>query len=422
MLRLFAAAALAALLVTAGATRAQSDAPPLPDALSAQMDALVSITETLRGLTTLTPVERAFPTREDTIAYLTDLFNTDIPPEEAARLEAFYQALNLLPVDVDLSEAYLRLLGAQVAGFYDTDTRVMNVIPLIGDSPGDSLSLTEQIIFVHEYTHALQDQHFGLDALEDPELAAVPDRALALTSLVEGDASAAMQLYAQEVVTRNPLAALSLLTEGVLSNTLTLPPGTPEVLARELLFPYEAGLFFVTAIASENGWEAVNAAYDNPPTTSEQVLHPEKYLAGEGAIDRPEWESAHAPLEEDWSTVWDVPLGEFYLREHLTTLMPAADARDAAAGWGGDRFTLFETPDGQRVWVLTLAWDTPDEAAEFITAYQSGLAGAYGESLADDGRCFSTANGVACVTEAANGDTRIVYASSLDEAAALLDR
>ena len=422
MLRLFAAAVLAALLVTAGAALAQSDAPPIPEALNAQMDALVSVTETLRGLTTLTPVERAFPTRQDTIAYLTDLFNTDIPPEEAARLEAFYQALNLLPVDVDLSEAYLRLLGAQVAGFYDTDTRVMNVIPLIGDSPGDSLSLTEQIIFVHEYTHALQDQHFGLDALEDPELAAVPDRALALTSLVEGDASAAMQLYAQEVVTRNPLAALSLLTEGVLSNTLTLPPGTPEVLARELLFPYEAGLFFVTAIASESGWEAVNAAYDNPPTTSEQVLHPEKYLAGEGAIDRPEWENAHAPLEANWSTLWDVPLGEFYLREHLTTLMPAADARDAAAGWGGDRFTLFETPDGQRVWVLTLAWDTPDEAAEFITAYQSGLAGAYGESLADDGRCFSTATGVACVTEAANGDTRIVYASSLDEAAALLDR
>ena len=412
-------AALAALLVFPFAASAQSGVEPIPADLDAQMDLLVRVTETLRWLTTLSPVERAFPTREETIAYLTELFHTDLPPEEAARFEAFYQVLGLLPADVDLAETYLKLLGAQVAGFYDTDTRVMNVIPMLGDSPGDALSLTEQIIFVHEYDHALQDQHFSLAALDDPAVNALPDRALALTALVEGDASAVMQLYAQELMTRNPLAALSLLAEGALSNTLVMPPGTPEVLSRELLFPYEQGMAFVVALAADGGWQAVDAAYANPPATTEQIIHPEKYLVGEGALTRPEWDALAAP--EGWATLWDVPLGEYYLREHLRTLLPAADAATAASGWGGDRFLVFEAPDGARLWLLASAWDTPEDAAEFAEAYRAGLTESYGDPLAEDDRCHATGTGVACLVTPASGDTRIVYAPTLEDAAAYLD-
>lgn len=418
MQRLMLIAVLTALFVLPLSVGAQSGPAPTPEPLDAQMDQLVQVAEAIRGLTTVTPVERAFPTREETIAYLTNLFHTDLPPEDAARLEAFYQALGLLPDDVDLAAAYLQLLGAQVAGFYDTDTQIMNVIPMLGDSPGDSLSLTEQIIFVHEYVHALQDQHFSLAALEDPAITAVPDRALALTALVEGDASAAMQVYAQEVMTRNPLAALSLLAEGALSNTLALPPGTPDVLGRELLFPYESGLGFIVALAADGGWKAVNAAYDNPPATTEQIMHPEKYMEGEGPVTRPEWDAITAP--EGWATLWDVPLGEYYLREHLRTLLSPSDAADAAAGWGGDRFTLFEAADGARLWLLNSAWDTPEDAAGFFDAYRAGLTAAFGAPLAEDARCHDTGEGVACVVMLDTGDTRVVYAPALDEAAALL--
>jgi hypothetical protein len=384
------------------------------------MDTLVQVTETLRGLNTLSEVPRAFPTRAETIAYLTNLFSADLPPEEAARYESFYQALGLLSADVNLAEAYLTLLGAQVAGFYDTETRIMNVIPMIGDSPGDSLSLTEQMIFVHEYVHALQDQHFGLAALEDPAVSAVPDRSLALVSLVEGDASAAMQLYAQEVLSQNPLAALSILAEGALSNTLALPPGTPDVLARELLFPYEQGLAFVVALAGAQGWDAVNAAYANPPTTSEQILHPEKYIAGEGAIMRPVWDAAHVSPGDGWTALWDVPLGEYYLREHLRTLMSSSEASAAAAGWGGDRFTLFENGAGARLWLLTSAWDTREDAAEFLDSYTAALTETYGGPLAEDGRCFGASESVICAALLPNGDTRIAVAPSLEDAAARL--
>ena len=417
MLRSLIILCVAALLSLPIAAHAQTSPNPLPEALDTQLNTLVALTEAIRGLNTLVPVERAFPTREETIAYLTELFNTDLPPEEAARVGLFYQVLGLLPEDVDLSEAYLTLLGAQVAGFYDTDTQIMNVIPVLGDTPGSSLSITEQIIFVHEYTHALQDQHFGLDVLNAPEVAAVPDRALALTALIEGDATAAMQVYAQEVMRRNPMAALSLLAEGALSNTLTLPPGTPDVLARELLFPYEDGFDFALAISREGGWDAVNAAYANPPTTTEQILHPEKYLAGEGAIVNPDWEGSHAFMRDGWTQRWNVPLGEYYLREHLRTLMTNTEANAAAAGWGGDLFTVYELEDGQPLWVLTLAWDTPEDAAEFVDAYRAGLTDTYGPTLRQDNRCHARPDGVACLTVLPHGgDTRIVYAPTVDDA------
>lgn len=408
---------LAALLSRPVAASAQTPPPALPDSLNAQLETLVAITETLRGLNTITPVERAFPTRAETIAYLTGLFSRDLPPDEVERVTLFYQVLGLLPDEVDLAQAYLTLLGAQVAGFYDTDTKVMNVIPVLGETPGSSLSITEQIIFVHEYTHALQDQHFSLDALDDAETTAVPDRSLALTALVEGDATAAMQLYAQELMRRNPLAALSLLAEGALSNTLTLPPGTPDVLARELLFPYEEGYDFVLAIARANGWEDVNAAYANPPTTTEQILHPEKYLAGEGAIVNPAWAELYAFPGEGWTQRWNVPLGEYYLREHLRTLMTNSEASAAAAGWGGDQFTVYESEDGQRLWLLTLAWDTPEDALEFVDAYRAALTGAYGPVLRQDNRCHARPEGVACLTALPHGgETRIVYAPTVDDA------
>lgn len=420
MLRFLVVASLAALLLLPVAGDAQSASNEVPAALDEQMDALVAAAEVLRELVTLTPVERAFPTRAETIDYLTSLFHADLPPAEAARLEAFYQALDLLPDDVRLADAYLTLLGAQVGGFYDTETQVMNVIPMLGDSPGDALSVTEQIIFVHEYVHALQDQHFGLEALDDPALADHPDRALALTALIEGDATAAMQLFTQEVMRRNPLAAISLLAEGALSGTLTLPPGTPDILTHELLFPYEDGFDFVLAVARAGGWDAVNAVYANPPSTSEQILHPDKFLAGEQAVTRAEWTTDHALDAVGWTPLWNVALGEFYLREHLRTLLSPAASSGAAAGWGGDLFTLYERADGARLWILTIAWDTPADADQFLSAYRAGLEEDYGAPLVEGDRCFARAVDVACALALDTGDIRLVVAPTIDEAAAFL--
>jgi hypothetical protein len=401
------------LLLAVAPIGAQEAVSEISDELNEQMDGLVIISEGLRQLDTLESVERAFPTREETIAYLTEVYDRQLPTTEAERAQLFYVALGLLPADLDLREVYLSLLGSQVAGFYDTDTKIMNVVPIGSDTPGESLSFSEQIIFVHEYVHALQDQHFGLDAIIDSAIEGGDlDTTLAISALFEGDATAVMNLYVQEVAARNPLAAFQLLAESIQAGNLTLPPGIPPALVRELLFPYEQGMSFVQAVYLEaDSWDAVNAAYANPPTTTEQVMHPEKYIEGEGAIpvDAPNL----SDTLPDWSLMWDIRLGEYYLREHLYTQLTLREASTAAAGWGGDRFQIAQSADGGVAWSLDLVWDTPDDADEFVAAYEAVNEERFGSAADADG-CWSDEIAVVCMTFAEDGTITILNAPFAD--------
>jgi hypothetical protein len=368
--------ALAACLLYAFPVAAQSGSGDL----DAQLETLVATTERLRELSTQEPVERRFPTREDTIAYLTRLYDADMDDETLARNEAFYRALGMIPEDASLRDTFLLLLGSQVGGFYDSAVQTMNVLPMLSDDVGSDLTFSEQIIFVHEYTHALQDQYFGLDLLESEIVASSPDRALAALSLVEGDATTTMNLFSQEQMLQNPGLALSLLAENALAGTLILPPGVPPGLARELIFPYDAGFGFVLTLLQEGGWDAVNAAYDNLPVTSEQILHPEKYADGEVGLEV-EPPTFGETLGEGWSLVWEGTLGEFYVRELLRNhLLTASAAQRAAAGWGGDAFEVWQQDEtGALTWALNIVWDTPADQEEFEASLIGALDGIFGE-------------------------------------------
>jgi len=394
---------------------AQEAATITPE-LEAQMVALEDITRQLRELDG-EPVERAFPTREETIAYLRETIDQQLPLDEADRYRDFYVALGLLEPAIDLRDVYLSLLSAQVAGFYDTDTQVMNVLPAQGELASE-LSLLEQIIYVHEYTHALQDQFFGLEQyLDDEEVVKHPDRALAAVALVEGDASAVMNVFAQEVITRNPLAVFQILGQGLQAGNLFLPPGTPAVLSRELIFPYEAGMQFVLKLYQDGGWEAVNAAYENPPVASEHILHPETYLAGQtpAAVSLAD---ATAALGEGWTVRWDTTLGEWYLREHLRTQLSLSDAADAAQGWGGDRLHVYgNEASGALALALRLVWDTSADEAEFEEAYREFAVARFGGE--GDGVCWSNAETALCMPDI-DGETLIVYAPTVEQAQAII--
>ncbi len=415
--------ALLALLVGLSAAAAQDVTPvseaatPISPSLAAQMTTLEATTAALRDLPIKQPVEHRFPTRQQTIDYLRATYARELPPEQIARTKDFYVTLGLLSPDIDLSEVYLNLLGSQVAGFYDPDTETMNVIPTIGDDPGTTLSFTEQVIYVHEFTHALQDQYFGLNALmNNPDVQNSPDRSLALTSLVEGDATAIMTVYEQNVTLRNPLAALGMLVEGLQAGNLFLPADVPSILTTELLLPYEEGLNFVVAVFKSGGWDAVNAAYANPPTTSEQILHPDKYLAGEGAQDVA-LDDASAALGDGWVDQWDTTAGEFYLREQLKTELPGDQANQAAAGWGGDHFRIYVDASGDLASALALKWDTPADQAEYEDAYRAYATARFGVA-ADANGCWQTDASTTCLV---SGDgTRIVSAPTVELAQALL--
>lgn len=393
MKRLLLVLPLLAALLVGGLVGAQDD--DLSPELTEQIRELERVTMEIRELDGES-VARDFPTRAEVIDYLGGLLDEELPPEEAERALDFYLALNLIDAPFDVRGVYMDLLGSQVAGFYDTETGVMNVIPLGGGELEDELSLTEQIIYVHEFTHALQDQFFDLDALVyDEAILDDPDRYLARLALVEGDATAVMNVYTEAIISENPMQAFALLGEGLAAGSFNIPEGVPPVLTRELLFPYEGGLIFVMALVSDGGWDAVDAAFANPPQSTEQILHPEKYLAGEAPLPV-DLLGGEAVLGDDWERTWDGTLGEWYLRQHLDVQLARGDSNAAAAGWGGDRFHIYaDDATGERALLLGIVWDDLAEADEFVTAYTEYSDTRF-ETTASDG-CWSNDGGALCL-------------------------
>jgi hypothetical protein len=385
-----------ALLLSVPAVFAQEALIISPE-LEASMEAIEEYTSALRELDELEPLAREFPTRPEVIDYLQRTFDADLPEEIAEREVQFYVAFDLLPADTDLRTLYLELLGSQVAGFYDPETKAMNVVLLSDETPGDTLPLMEQIVYSHEYTHALQDQHFGLRELGfDSELAlSEPDRLLAIQALIEGDATVVMTLYTQAVTAENPLAALQLLAQGLQAGNLFLPGDTPPILAQELLFPYNNGAEFVLALFRDGGWERVNQAYADLPQSSEHILHPGRYLDGDVPQDVL-LESDGSVLGDAWTLLLERTMGEFYLREYLATQLTRQEARDAADGWGGDRYRIYQNQaTGELAWVINLVWDTPEDADEFAEAFES-FGDARFEGRPYDGHCWSDTDDTLC--------------------------
>jgi hypothetical protein len=230
------------------------------------------------------------------------------------------------------------------------------------------------------------------------------DMLLAMLALVEGDATLVMYVYTERAAQENPFGALGeILSSGLQAGNLFLPPSTPRIIGAELLFPYEAGQSFVQTVFLDGGWDAVNAAYDNPPASTEQVIHPEKYLAGEMPIEVTLADIAES-IEGDWTLARAGTMGEFYMRHYLNTQMDAVKARQAAAGWGGDRYNIYQSADGQQAWVLQLMWDSPADAAEFQTAYEAFLAKRFKDGTST-GDCYVGAADVICVAFNETGAT-----------------
>ena len=271
--------------------------------------------------------------------------------------------LGLLPAGSSLEQMELDLESGQVIGFYDPTSKGLYVL-----SQSGGVGPTEKFTFSHEYTHALQDQNFGLDKLarDTPDQG---DRDLARTALPEGDATLEMTMWAQANLSIGDLLAIA--------GTSIAAPGAdqlakaPAILRDTLEFPYDVGLTFVQGIYNQGGWAAVDKVYANPPASTSQILHPELYTNGVQpvAVTAP---AVPASLGSGWKQTMADTLGEFQLRIWLEGEAPTNDqttaATTATANWGGDRVALYEGPNGAWAVVLHTEWRSEAGATAFTDA------------------------------------------------------
>ena len=227
-------------------------------------------------------------------------------------------------------------------------------------------------VIAHELTHALADQHYDLDAMQ----AAVKkddDRSMAVSALIEGEATlamfgAGMDDWDGDEIIRLPAENLEW-TFNLLSTFMPFLGGgktlrsAPAILSESMIFPYFKGMVFCAKLANKGGWAAIDDVYRNPPLSTEQILHPEKYR---DQLDLPVSIDL-GPLKpgEGWKEVGRNVLGEM----QLLVLLRKHGGKPAAAGWDGDRYAIFEGPKNQLGMVWLSTWDSDDDAREFARGY-----------------------------------------------------
>ena len=395
-----------------GKGTAKAPRVPLPP-----IDRIARRVERIRDLRFKTTPAPRQVTPEQTRREALRQLDREYPARSRAADEEVLKLLGLLAPRDDLRRIASGVFAGEVAGFYDTRTKRLAVVE--GASGGPTL---QEITIAHELVHALEDQRF---ALKDSEELGVEDAVTAYAALIEGTATAVMTEYARRHLTGR--ASL-----GELASSLTGAAGgvdLPPYIEESLIFPYLEGSQFVSKLYDLGGWTLVNAAFKRPPVSTEQVLHPERYLR----VEQPDRLSLRAGplLGRGFRRVAGGELGEFDTRQ-LLDRGDVDDADEAAEGWGGGRYELWRTgplPDRacrapcrrRDALVLAWSWDTPRDAGQFNPALRRYLTRALKARFQAPGRLTLPGGGAAAVIERPR-QTTLAFAPTPRLAALLASR
>jgi hypothetical protein len=287
--------------------------------------------------------------------------SADLEPAQLEGSTELMYSVGAVGADLDYLGAMLKLLGTQLAGYYDPREKELVLM--------DDLGLeAEQATLWHELVHGLQDQHYDLR----PLLKWAPGRGDAIAaaqSLAEGDATSGMM-----DLMLLPRGQNALDMEGIFTGSMGVLEAMPEIasvptlLKRSIVAPYVDGVVFVHAQRRAGGWPAVDAAWRALPTTTEQILHPEKYAKREPAEAVP---VPPAPKGGPDKLLFRDVLGEQALRLLFEEWVPKVTATTAAAGWAGDGLAVFASGDRRAVGIH-LRFDDEANAREAFEALARG--------------------------------------------------
>lgn len=331
----------------------------------------------LRGLQPLQPITTRMLTpselRERIEQAMTDIYS----PERAADEARALSLLGLLDADTDLWSLYRDVFTEQTVAFYDANA---NAIALICRGEFDAILLSA---YSHEFAHALQRSALGAessDLFPAAGCALDTDRCYASQAMLEGDATLLQEQW---------LRLFGLSDEvGSLSEALSKPESpvfnaAPPYIRDALLFPYLYGLRFVRAQYLKGDWQAVDRMYESPPTSTEQILHPERYPADAPVALQPP--ALLDAFDHDWRLIGPDVLGEWRTLKFLEAALPEDDAAQAAAGWDGDLFFVLRNEDtGEDALVLVTQWDSMRDTLEFAEAMRRYGEALFGEAVQSD--------------------------------------
>lgn len=354
-----------------------------PPTIDAQMDKIQQQVTAIRGLDMNAPLDRAMMSTAELKDVVVNDFFKDYTPEMAKQDADVLSAVGLLEPGFDLLQFYKDLYSEQIAGYYDSTTKEMYVI-----SDGGFTGL-ERMTYAHEFTHVLQDQNYDLEnglKLNDTYCETETEYCAAVSALVEGDATLSEQYWFLSDSTDQDKTDVSDFQSSYKSPVYD---SAPAYMKQDFLFPYQQGFTFVQALYGDNKWKSIDAAYKNPPVSTEQILHPDKYPNEKPAIvDVPDLAEA---LGKGWTLIDQNTMGEWYTSLVLDSgidskfQLNSSIAGDAAAGWGGDTYAYYANEaSGGYVFAWLSAWDTSADAEEFFSSSKDYGVFRWGTSWVDE--------------------------------------
>jgi hypothetical protein len=363
---------------------AQETEVELPDLATIQKQV-----EEIRGLPFIADVPAEQQSMEDFQKMIMEEIEKEYgDPQEFVDIVDGLMRLGMLKERIDLDEAFVNAIASQAAAYYDPESG--KFFYLYTDMPMEQLNT----FAAHELVHALQDQHFDLDAIQEELLAAGSDDEgprnddyiLAVRCLIEGEATYVMNIFSlgeeagnmtTDMMGKLPMEQLTALSQMAaemsddLAEAVESMDELPAYILEPLYAAYMSGAGFAKHLRTDGGWAGVAAAWANRPLSTELCLHPEKYVNDEVDLPTTIMLPELPYLEEaGWKRIDSAIHGEFYLNMLLRhNGVSESDARRATLGWDGDVYGAWRNEAGDVAIILATTWDRERDAEQFFEAY-----------------------------------------------------
>jgi hypothetical protein len=338
----------------------------------ATADEVMNEMSEITGWKLKSPLKKSIRTRADIRAYILSEMDDEKDAKERYASARSAEAFGLIPKGFNLDSFLVDLLTEQIAGLYDPKKHEFYIADWI--QPDE-----QRMVMSHELTHALQDQYFNI---EPWARAAKPndDAELARESVLEGSAMAGMLEYTlrdKGLKLRDLPDIDPSIFVGDLSDTPMLKKAPPFI-KDSLMFPYFDGLRFSMWVLRSGGWGGFDAIFVRPPASTQQIMHPDLYLA----------DKVPEPLKVDvpegvpgshWSKLEENIMGEFGWKEVLKQFLGEEQAKKVAAGWNGDDYATYEEKNNQQRLMLfaRIRFDDSQRTSDFFNAYGDALSKKY---------------------------------------------
>lgn len=348
--------------------------PDHPDQWDARVLHIANFVETERGLRFEQPVYVDFLSPSEYTATSTD-DDASLTRDDREELDHFAGELRALGVgsgEIDLFEVYNQVSDAGTLAFYDPATERIAV-------RGTEMTVGLEVTLAHELTHALQDQHFDLDRIQQDTRDS--SAAVAFRALAEGDALRVEQGYQTSELTEAEQTAYDDEYQREIDASEAATEDVPAFVSATFGAPYALGQPFAVMLDNQGGNAAVDDAFNEPPTTEESIFDPASFLAGEGS------EALELGFDAEAKLLDTGPFGSPTWYLVLAERIDPKVAFEAVLGWNGDEHATFEK-DGRTCIRAGFIGDEPSDEAEMraaIDLWVEAMPGGQAESREIDG-------------------------------------